>query len=137
MRETKFRAWDKIDKRMIIHEQKFIPLKVTSIGILRLDERVKENRWELIDNARFELMQYIGIKDVNGVEIYEGDIIKINDDLGFYRFGNHIVSYVPCVAHYMFEFGKTGVLKEICARNKIYEVIGNIYEDADLLIKEN
>ena len=36
MREIKFRAWVKDDKRMIVHEQEFIPLKVTSIGVFRL-----------------------------------------------------------------------------------------------------
>ncbi len=76
MKTEKFRAWDKKDNRMIVHEQGFIPLKVTNIGVFRLDAKIKENRWILIDLKRFIIEQFTGLKDSRGIRIYKGDVIK-------------------------------------------------------------
>jgi hypothetical protein len=78
-REIKFRAWDKVDKRMIVHEQEFIPLKVTNVGVLRLNPHHKENFWEFALESRFALMVNIGCYDKNGEDIYEDDIVLTNE----------------------------------------------------------
>ena len=78
MREIKFRAWDKQDKRMIIDEQDFIPLKVTSKGVLKLSPHHVENLWSFVDGDRIDIMQFTGIQDKKGNGIYEGDIVLLD-----------------------------------------------------------
>jgi uncharacterized phage protein (TIGR01671 family) len=56
MREIKFRAWDKCKSRMV-----FFDLWDSEVSIPASDSPI---------------MQYIGLKDKNGREIYEGDILK-------------------------------------------------------------
>ncbi len=75
-REKEFRAWDKLDKRMIVNEQEFIPVLVTNKGVFKLDPHSETDNWVLLDSERFEITEYIGIKDVNGKKIFEGDFIR-------------------------------------------------------------
>jgi uncharacterized phage protein (TIGR01671 family) len=64
MREIKFRAWNKVDEHMVEPEDLYDPY------IFR-------------DSPYHELMQYTGLKDKNGVEIYEGDILA--SEPSYYR----------------------------------------------------
>lgn len=134
MREIKFRVWDKEDNRMIVHEQDFIPLKICSLGVLRLSPNYENSMYELMDANRFEIMQFTGLFDKQGKEIYEGDILK-----GFYNpnelfigkvsieLGNTIITFkdkiISCEAYMeLSEFIKTENIIEL-------EIIGNKFEN--------
>ena len=76
-------------------------------------------------NERFELMQFTGFKDYNGVEIYEGDICKHKEGTAVIIFweGAFIFS-----KYYTHDYSLTNF-----ATCRTFEVIGNIYENPELL----
>lgn len=132
MREIKFRAWDKYENKM---------RQVSTIDF------TNEDLWLIVENNRImsanlfevELMRYTGIKDKNGVEVYEGDIIKYSSNVinKFYAV-NEILREVE------FKYGMYGIKgfeggTHIPFGNILkcqYEVIGNIYENPNLLEEE-
>jgi uncharacterized phage protein (TIGR01671 family) len=75
MREIKFRAWNSVDKSDGPDGTMVIGFYVRADG---------ETFWENDDGDMFDsgpliLMQFTGLKDKNGKEIYEGDIVVINE----------------------------------------------------------
>lgn len=128
MREIKFRAWDKKNKRMVIvASYEFINFSGETT-IQWGKEEYRESCCKHGDNEdRLELMQYTGLKDKNDVEIYEGDIVKIG------KYKPRVVKY----EHFYTDDSYGGVSNmgfyDIGTQD---EIIGNIYENPELL-KEN
>lgn len=89
------------------------------------DENQDELNIETWDSVCY-LGQYTGLKDKNGKEIYEGDILKTND---FYECGELIfkgrIFRVEPLNYY--------IESSICFNYQDAEIIGNIYENKDLL----
>ncbi len=84
------------------------------------------------------LMQSTGLKDKNGVEIFEGDIVLVNVSNGF----DHLVNEKTVVQESEFHYGLvcksliSGMEYRVFKHKKMdyeYEVIGNIYENSGLL----
>lgn len=124
MREFKFRAWDTEKQEMATVN--FIGLNDYEVGME--DEECR--RWRATYPYVCRLMQYTNLKDKNGKEIYEGDILKVKLDGGE---ANLYVKYTN---------GEYRVVNEGKWEDSLYtymyfgdvEVVGNIYENKDLLI---
>lgn len=132
MREIKFRAWDEHNK--VLHKDvEFIRSGIEDNDwiIFKSDKQRLEDK-VVLDNPYFQkqikLMQYTGFKDKNEVEIYEGDIIEYMTGQLKHIPTKHKVTWLKDEAR--FSFG--------CKANTQYmfyntEVIGNIYENPELL----
>jgi len=116
MRELKFRAWAKPRKEM----------------------REITDDWFIGDMKQkdFIVMQYTGLRDKNGRDIYEGDILMIEDYYSDYQDGIAInrlpdnrIEQVQWSPEAMWQTDNE-TLVEVCT---ISEIIGNIYEHKDLL----
>ena len=136
MREIKFRAWDKQDKRMmyrtIFDRNWYLTPKNDEGGCHCLREITPDDRTVI------ELMQFTGLLDKNGKEIYEGDVIRtIFDTIGVvkYHIGQHNDrgmggGYIGFFIHEGEQEGEE-FFRGIYPSDD--EVIGNIYENPELL----
>ena len=110
-RKIKFRAWDKAEKKMLfrnLHDRNWYyhPVEChTARSAMPNDERT------------IECMQSTGLKDKNGKEIYEGDLVKWGENI-------ESVSYNETTASFETETS--------CLDSDSFEVIGNIYETPEL-----
>lgn len=131
-REIKFRAWLKEEEKMV--NVSLMSLTEKWIGYQIFYEEEKKKKFEFSDSENFELMQYTRIKDKNGKEIYEGDILKYN--FPYDGILKHIspVSYLDTQASFGIVdcYGNNVPLYDISVNN-YFEVIGNIYENPELL----
>lgn len=110
MRELKFRAWNKANNEMI---DTFALLNNDIIAPLIF--RKPGYKMDLV------WMQYIGIKDSKGKDIYEGDIVAWMSDPRSGVFDCKMVVEI--------RVEQLGVLQSVPAINNTSEVIGNIYEN--------
>lgn len=130
MREIKFRAWDKLHKRLA---------DVASIdflsGVAMLDD--SEDIWR-IGFGDIVMEQYTGLHDKNGKKIFEGDILKTRKGtiqevvslIGNFD-GNNMTSQFTCFCAGWQNVNPSDVKGWYFSKTD--EVIGNIHENADLL----
>ncbi len=122
MRLIKFRIWDEIERKM--HYSAF---NVSFSG---------SNSGEVVDagwrdpsknfGIRCILMQYIGIKDKNGREIYEGDVVKSSAAFTLQKveWGDFHSGFIFCGGSF---------IKTSCPNCYTNEIIGNVYENPELI----
>lgn len=123
-REIKYRAWLKEEKKMVNVET--IDFSEKSIQYLEKNEIIDAYLLRTTFLEDIELMQYTGIKDKNGVEIYEGDIIIC-------KYGPEIMMEVKWVDEGFRTLGKYNGDNYVGYVKNSAEVIGNIYENKNLL----
>ena len=125
MREIKFRAWDKVEK--VMYDVNDIE-GLTQNTIYTLRKGITyHDRYE----DEVEIMQYTGLKDKHGKEIWEGDVLKVKDKVAELVWSER---YAAFLAERKRDFNHTEFTwleKDIGKED--YEVIGNIYMNPDLL----
>ena len=136
MREIKFKYYFRNKKH---------PEEVQS-SIFTLEELIESNpdhnpAWELIDRAL-----YTGLKDKNGKEIYEGDIVRIDNLHETWKYGEPECDWKILAVkwnRYTFAFSNKNLYKPLSDyslatwEDYIIEIIGNIYENPELLENNN
>ena len=128
-REIKFRAWLKEEKKMVIVET--IDFSEKSIQYLEKNEIIDAYLLRRMIFDDIELMQYTGIKDKNGTEIYEGDILKDKKGrLAIVKWHGSFSAFMCCFVSEENLYKKN---KFLYLAYMNLEVIGNIYENRELL----
>ena len=140
MRESKYRAWIKNADKMV--------------DVIAIDLEKEEICWIFDDYVNWEqervwigfddiaLMQYTGLKDKSGIEIYEGDIVS-NREFARYLSGQERCSNDVGIVRYDTKSGclvinndngRTKRLTVKVIKNNRVKVLGNIYENPELMV---
>ena len=129
MRELKFRAWDNLEKRM---------RKVVSLhwqGDKLVSAKLEGDNEPIPIEGRLVIEQYTGLEDRNGVEIYEGDLLKFK--ISHKKFTRRVV-YCPRLASFGMGARIGGLYQYVISELwqlgvSDFQVIGNIHENPELL----
>ena len=122
-RPIKFRVWDKRET------------KGMSTRNMLYDAQLHHFWQDFVDYPGYELMQYTGLTDKNGKEIYEGDIVQYNQNSSYDNM-DFITKWSDDKLGFIFQSNSGEQLVNQTPhlnRFKHLEVVGNIFENSELL----
>ena len=142
MREIKFRAWDNLEKDYLNEED----IAIDNLGNIFIFERYDNNDSDLwytrllpdLDNKRHVIEQYTGLKDKNGTEIYEGDIVEVKHS-DWTEPTIHVVKWCGDEKYPAFnlkpELDEEANSIALVAQSDFFsvKVVGNIHENSELM----
>lgn len=151
MRDIKFRVWHKKENRWLdpwAEEDPILSLKDYGKGceVFLYDRKSKEHSNINCQMDDVVIQQYTGLKDKNGVEIYEGDIVERRRERGLVDFNSKNYAQIPGWNLLLYQYvpyqkegwiyqekDDEGELSAIeyyygCPPDKSWEVVGNIFE---------
>jgi uncharacterized phage protein (TIGR01671 family) len=118
LKELKFRVWDNIKHKMhklqgmTFDTQSFVPSALKLPGL----------SWRPIEE--FELLQWVCLSDKNGINVYEGDYIKISSS--FYK-----VAWSETLVNFQLQELESSLIRSIIDVS-LGSIIGNEFENKDL-----
>lgn len=125
----RYRAWDKNLKTMYEVDD------IMSIDFGKSEISVKTLFFERTNYYKFDdivLMQSTGLKDENGKEIFEGDIVDSEDGIL-----SGVVEFRPDLGMWTNSLLRYNNFERLCCIANSREIIGNIWENGELLDGEN
>lgn len=135
MKNIKFRAWDSQTKRFIQDDVDVENRENHDLGNYALDPsgvlyffQSDEGGMSVFEKKNAEIMQSTGLKDKNGKEIYEGDILKKAGIVSW----NDVEVRWSCVD---IEWNDNREWHDMLYLTTPLEIIGNIYENPELIAK--
>ena len=128
----KYKAWDRIDKRMCDVGYIDFANEKAQLAIIVDNLRMAYGTWErpLKD---VELREFTGLHDKNGKEIYEGDRVKVLQSNGLPWYG--VVEFIDGCFDVVVQTRRGSVRNYVktYVANHVIEIIGNIHENPDRL----
>ena len=139
MREIKFRVWDNLEKSYL-NEEDIAINNLNNIFIFEIYDKNDTDLWytRLLpdpDNKRHVIEQYTGLKDKNGREIYEGDIVSVRDSPVAVEDEEGVcyVAWSSVLAGFILKGSDAYKFDEQSLSDLKLIIIGNIHENPELL----
>lgn len=155
MRELKFRIWDRQAKAWAENDcslhcfsnwqiDPFTGQLTDFVGAIDGDHETRYNAnpapdyyfrgSEIVNEPRYVVVQFTGLKDKNGKEIYEGDIVNAEKEAFDSRYKtNYRTDKYTGVIRWHHSYWSIGEYKLFVMNNESFEIIGNINENPELL----